>query len=500
MGNLFTKGASLILQIIFVVALVLVFAWYDPFDIFTPTKTTLKNTPVQVESIKQIGQLITAEYYGEVISSLQEVINEKDYQNAMQFDTVVNDLHEEFKEAVKEFSEEKVKGRSKKIYKAFVNEYSGLVNNEQFGSYLYFINEKLRGNQYNLKDPARELNPYYTRRLIKKLCTDKVWRNKLFALQTDEFKSITKKAKQEKLKKEFRHSRLVLIGRGWVKAGFDFRNFSNRNFRYDATRHRIHFIGMEPQILSATINPWFIPEEGVEGFEFLIAERGARFKPEYTNIVKQRCLDKLQQQALEKQILLKSKENAEQNLRSFFSLLLNDDVKGVYFHTNYLTYMSNVILQDSVISNEELLTIDTAIVYYYTNYDDQDKMETIATFIKNMHKHKATIYGETIHLNNYSSQLFTLFIDRVLDSLEIVNVINKQKAASLTDTLWSSELFSAGCFNTMGDTLDATQRMAIDSAYQAAQKNNRTDFCNDVTRLIHSFQIKADTIVKLNCR
>ncbi len=500
MENLLAKGASLILQIIFVVALVLVFAWYDPFDIFTPTKTTLKNTPVQVESIKQIGQLITAEYYGEVISSLQEVINENDYQSAIQFDTVVNDLHEEFKEAIDEFSKEEIRGWPKAYYKIFTNEYSDLVANSQFSHYLFFIFKTLKGDKYDKNDAVRELSQLKTRRLIKKFYTNKDYRKKLFTLNTDRFKSITKKAKQEKLKKEFRHSRLVLIGRGWVKAGFDFRNFSNRNFRYDANHHRIHFIGMEPQILSATINPWFIPEEGVEGFEFLIAERGARFKPEYTNIVKQRCLDKLRQQALEKQLLLKSKENAEQNLRSFFSLLLNDEIKGVYFHTNYLTYMSNVILQDSIIANEELLSIDSTVSYYYRNYDDKDKMENIATFIKNMQKHKAVIYGEAIHLNNYSSQLFTLFNDRVLDSLEIVKVINQQKTASWLDTLWSSELFETVYFNTTGDTHDSTQQRVIDSTYRAIQKANRADFCKDITKLIRSFQIEVDSLVKPHCR
>ena len=76
MGNLIGKGASLVLQIIVVIAAVLVFSWFDPFDFLAPTKRTLKNTPIQIQSIREIGELITAEYYGEVISSLKEVIGE----------------------------------------------------------------------------------------------------------------------------------------------------------------------------------------------------------------------------------------------------------------------------------------------------------------------------------------------------------------------------------------------------------------------------------------
>jgi len=75
--NLIGKGAGLVLQIALVVAAVLVFSYFDPFGFLSPKKKTLKNTPIQVRSIKEIGQLITAEYYGEVIASLGEVVNVK---------------------------------------------------------------------------------------------------------------------------------------------------------------------------------------------------------------------------------------------------------------------------------------------------------------------------------------------------------------------------------------------------------------------------------------
>ena len=45
MGNLIGKGASLILQIIVVVAAVLVFSWFDPFDILAPNKKDLEKYP-----------------------------------------------------------------------------------------------------------------------------------------------------------------------------------------------------------------------------------------------------------------------------------------------------------------------------------------------------------------------------------------------------------------------------------------------------------------------
>ncbi len=499
MGNLYTKGASLILQIIFVVALVLVFAWFDPFDLLTPTKLTLKDTPVQVESIKEIGQLISAEYYGEVISSLQEIVNQKDYNTAQHFDSVVNDLHEEFKNAILDFSTEKINGSAVGIYRAFADEYPDIVNNQQFGSYLYYINEKIRNKNYNVKETGKLLSGSKAHRLIKRLYKNSLrWREKFLAIKTNQFKQVHREVSAKKLKKDFRHSRLVIVGRGWVKAGFDFHRFSNRNFRYDATYQRIHFIGLQPEILSATINPWFIPEKGVEGFEFLVAGRGARFKPKYTNMVKQRCLDKLQQQALEKQILLKAKENAEHNLKGFFSILLNTDIKGVYFHTNYLNYTSNVLLRDSIVTNEELFSIDSAITYYYRSYDDENKQETIAGFISLMKNHKASVYGVDIRLNNYSNRLFNILMDRRVDSAEIA-LANTPATNSLTDTLWYSNLFGSRYFNKEKDTLTIAQRMKIDSAFHAELKSSYTDFCSDLQKLIKVLKVDVDSSNTLRC-
>ena len=500
MGNLYSKGASLILQIIFVVVLVLVFAWFDPFDLLSPSKLKLKDTPVQVESIKSIGQLISAEYYGEVISSLQEVINEKDYDSLQQFNTIVNDLHKDFKLAIDEFSKNKISGGDTKIYQAFQNTYPDIVSNPMFDTYLYYIHEKIKNNNYRRAEVDKSLTNRIKTRLIKRLYKNNLhWRDKLFNIQTDEFKEIKKESVRKKSKSDFRHSRLVLIGRGWVKAGFDFKNFSNRNFRYDSKYHRIHFIGLEPQILSATINPWFIPEQGVEGFEFLIAERGTRLKPEYTNIVKQRCLDKLQQQALEKQILLQAKQNAEHNLRSFFSLLLDEDIKGVYFHTNYLTYMLNVILQDSVISNEELCTIDTAISFYYSKYNDEDKIQNIANFIDSLKKYKTKIYNVDIHLNNYSSLLFTMLKDRMIDSADIVR-FDKHLVCNELDTLWYSKIFNSAYFSRSDDSLTQSQRQQTDSIWRKACFAARADFCKDLKKLVKSFCAEPDTIFTIPCQ
>ena len=149
-----------------------------------------------------------------------------------------------------------------------------------------------------------------------------------------------------------------MLGRGWVKAGFDFGTFNERNFRYDKDRQSIYLIGLKPQILSATINPWFIPEKGVEGFEFLVVQRKVRRDYNAVKEVKQMCLDELKRKAMEHDILKLAADNARDNLKEFFSLLLPDPIEHITFYENELQFSRDEILKNDSISGEELLLIE----------------------------------------------------------------------------------------------------------------------------------------------
>ncbi|MEZ5103246.1 MAG: DUF4230 domain-containing protein [Draconibacterium sp.] len=495
MAGLFGKATSLILQIIVVVAAVLVFSWFDPLNILAPTKLKLKDTPIQVESIKEIGQLITAEYYGEVISSLKEVVGEQQFTEMQEFNYIVDDFHSEFKTTIADFVEEEkeINNNKDKIYEEFVKFSPELTSDPLYNSYLYYINEKIKNRNYKRNELNKELSLNEKKTLIKKLYLNRGnWRDKLNETETDEFKNTKTEVIQRKAKKEYRNSRLVLIGRGWVKAGFDFGTFNERNFKYDENRKQVHFIGLKPQIISATINPWFIPEEGVEGFEFLIAERGARLKPEYTKMVKQRCLDKLQQQAMEKQILKRSQDNAETFLKSFFSLLMDDEIKGVHFHNDYLDYTLDVILADSVIRNEELLTIDSSLVYYYKTSKDKNRREKIAEIIDSLSTKKISIYGESVHFNSMSSTLFGIVRDRMIDSTDIV-LMNTKKELQKLDTIWFSKIFSDKYFITSRDSLSPAEKDKLNLEFKEKIENDNQQFCTDFSRLMKAIEITKDS-------
>ena len=61
------KQWKVLLDILIVVGAILLFTFFDPFSIFKSSE--LQATANMVTGVKDIGQLVTAEYYGEVMSS-----------------------------------------------------------------------------------------------------------------------------------------------------------------------------------------------------------------------------------------------------------------------------------------------------------------------------------------------------------------------------------------------------------------------------------------------
>jgi hypothetical protein len=192
---------------------------FDPVGLLARKKKRLQQTPEMIESIRGMRQLITAEYLGEVISSLQREEMEK-----MMGDTV----------ALEKFKRSRV----------------------------------------------------------------------------------------------FKKSQLIAVGRGRARAGIDFSTFTEKNFRYLPEKKSIYLYGVTPEILYCDINPWFIPEKKIKGFEIIAATREANNTDDLL-LVKSGCLRRLRKQAVANGIVDHARGNAEETLREYFSILMGVRVEKV---------------------------------------------------------------------------------------------------------------------------------------------------------------------------
>lgn len=236
----------------------------------------MHDTPVLVKEIKSINQLIAAEFYGEVYGDLYE-----GYDWLIENDTIAlsSGLYENYPR-LKRYARLKTRLAALKerdsIYGA---EADSLIKLEE--------NRKVS----NLQDKIVKL------------------REQQEDIQTD-----LKQLKQDR--------NLVYVGRGWVKAGFDFGDLDARQLSVQKTgTDSIRLTIPPPEILDADINPWFIPKE-VKGYELFMHQTGREaFTDEEILLVKQVCKRKLRQNALEKGIIRKAKSSGETSLTSFFQLM-----------------------------------------------------------------------------------------------------------------------------------------------------------------------------------
>lgn len=379
------KNWKLLLDIILVVGGIIALTLFDPFGIFTNTK--LRGTANLVSSVKSIGELVTAEYYGEVIASLHEtkIYNvEPDvlYDNFESCyyilkDIVVSKMLDSdekrrflfFKQSmVKEVENSGEFEQLKQEYNAN-NVYTHLivflaVNNlgGQQKDYFNEVNNKLKQDTEKqvLKSIIDELTNFIKNQEagINDITTAEM---KEFVFSTPSyFNEISdfhyKLNKGNELSRKNRKKDIVFIGRGWVKAGFRFDQFDESNFYYDKELKLIRFYGLSPCILDKDINPWFIPERKIKGFELVDFYKKATF--EEAKMVKKKCKEKLLAQAEKADILTLSKENGEVALTNFFSLLLDESELTVELIDFPFEKEYQMIIADSLITVEEALSID----------------------------------------------------------------------------------------------------------------------------------------------
>ncbi|MCK5470206.1 MAG: DUF4230 domain-containing protein, partial [Cyclobacteriaceae bacterium] len=418
---------GLVLQIAIVVAAVLLFSFFDPFNLLKSKKLFLENTPVNVKSIREIGQLITAEYYGEVLNSLQQSRINQVIEENENYEDDYKEIHRQYQESITELIDDKESYKISKwnkkndLYEYFYYRFSSLTANPYYQDYLLWLLDKM-----NKKNEKQLLKYFYTD-------SDDALKN-LNGINIDLLKDI-ENITNERLNslsadKKFRKQQIVVLGRGWVKAGIDFGKFTNQNFKYDKEKKTIHLIGMKPEILSCTINPWFIPEKQVKGFEVILVSRKAN-RPKFMQIVKEETLKKLRNNALEANILQQAKKNAEVNLKDFFSLLIEDGIDDVIIHDDFFSYFDVSMSKDSL-NPGAMRSIDSLFVRRF--YSDSLEVVALRDTIK---KHRQIYIGNAAYKIQRFSSLLSLIEDEELSSGELAKMV------SIRDCIYSDRQFLA---------------------------------------------------------
>jgi hypothetical protein len=150
-----------------------------------------------------------------------------------------------------------------------------------------------------------------------------------------------------------------------VKAGIDFSNFDTKHMNYISDKNLIRLYRHQPEIISATINPWFIPEKQIKGFEYLFISQKLREGDDAQSVqqstqLKQECLDMLQDDARHAGILEHARENAETVLSNFFSLILDKEIKVEIYGSKLEPYL-NGLLAKKKLSGLDLVMIDSVV-------------------------------------------------------------------------------------------------------------------------------------------
>ena len=370
----FIRNWKLLLDCVIVVAAILAFTFWDPFNIFNTRK--LRQTATLVTSIREIGELVTAEYYGEVIASWKEFKLTEPPVDETQF--FAEEMYLNLKQELSNTPRKKVNEAAVSA-KAKIDDTP--QKEETYQKFIAFLGTRyLRRSLERIYDARKQKVDKDLETRILKNFFDEIDDEK------DRIEKFYKKDGPDKIQDEIdryldsippyveefhqtfsmltekvvetgpnKRKNIVFIGRGWVKAGFRFNQFDESNFVFDKASKVVHFYGLTPVILDKDINPWFIPERKVKGFELVKYTGQVNF--EDAKEVKKLCKEKLLQQA-GIEILKRAQENGNDALKSFFSLLLDEPDLTVEFHDIPHQEIYETIASDTLITIHEAMAIE----------------------------------------------------------------------------------------------------------------------------------------------
>ncbi|MFA6401113.1 MAG: DUF4230 domain-containing protein [Salinivirgaceae bacterium] len=412
------KYWKLMLDILIVVALCVAFSYFDPFKMFR--KAELKQTANMVSSVKDIGELVAAEYYGEVISFEGDTLKltEDNLTDSVKhfYSLMVTDLDQisdkakrgDMTNAISEVIK-RLKESNKDLYPAFM----AFIAHKHFDKRIEKYVEQdsplkiKNGTDTDLCSDIRDEMLKKKKQLKKNYSTDLAdlyYTDYLNELPNylDGFYDFYSQGRFSGKKGDDKEP-IILIARGTVKAGFNFGKLDERNFLYNPSKKHIKLYGLSAKVLDTVINPWFIPEREVPGYEFVNNPKTT----DYAQVlaVKNICRHKLAGKALEAGLLEQAQQNGREVLQNFFSVLLNEPELTVSFNEMPNRHVMERITRDTLITPAEAEEFSQLLQRYRL------AMETATTEEQNNLAFEQRILINTIKYCKFSStnQPFHLF-------------------------------------------------------------------------------------------
>ena len=471
-----------IIDALILAAIIVIFVIFDPLKLFN-TGINIRNTPVSVQSIRQIGQLITAEYYGEAIASLAEsytetldpeMINDNGQMLFQNLFVSFDSLRKTDKPGW--FTFDGI--RKNNIEKRMEDHFPWITHSKFCPLLLGHLSESIFNKsqkKYNEKDILWEL--YDKGKIVEN--GFKIDRTSILNGFSD---YVIKKGENDfkQLKKN-----IVYIGRGWVKAGIDFGKLKPEDIFYNSGNKTLYIKHCEPEILDCDINPWFIPNK-VKGFE-LIKQKGSFDNPFAEAVkVKKACIENLRMQAINSGIIHQARENARESLMNLFSLIMDSQVSQVVFAKNKFEQALNEILKDSLISNQEAIFIDSltskSLVKLDTTYYSDYRMQLadLRDFCDKLHSYKYA--GSPV--NGFSLEMAGYLQNEQIDSIEF------EKAFTTLCSVPSSDLVGkkSKLFRLMAN-YKLPQNSFVDSCIvDSLQLNQEKGFQHKLSGLTHIYR------------
>lgn len=444
------NSARLIFDIALVAAAILLVYWWNPLGVFGG-KAKLQPTANMVNEIIEIGELITAEYYGEVISSIQEARTDELGNPEIKYQSI--DAYEELKEMLLRLARFDSLSRDEKL-KTMVTEDSPLKRRERnrlildpvsrnnildklifredweafellplHDQVLAFLYEKINNRNTSI---SKNLNSNQTKQLLFELYPNSIetyW-------DTLDFKNAYVARKIDNTPRQEARKKLAMIGRGTVKAGFDLSELRPSMFYINEQAAELHFFGLAPKILNTDINPWFIPEKGIPGFDILTYSGKVNFKD--AKKVKEFAVQKLEVSAQRAGILKHAETFGGETLMQLFSLVTGKEIKKVIFHHDQIIQLTQQIIKDQFINYEEAKLFEERIIEERRIIDSlnrsrenrfnnqqlaRQKWETLIQMVKQVRQ--VPFESDYIDFSFFSTWVFQMSLDSLVSKAEL---------------------------------------------------------------------------------